>query len=291
MSGHVSRSGAAGVLLAVVVAGGFVHRTAYEPPRYRDDGVDLTASALTAPDSSTAVDDAYLVSWSGDRRERVDTTASANASCDDCSADSTALQIVYLNRPTEVVLNNVGVAWSQCAGCRTTAVSVQVVVLRSAQQIHANNRALALNATCEGCVTAAAAYQLVVVGGRERRLSTGQRQELRRWVAEQAAALRGEGAGTAPTAFRTGSSVSPPASTATDALDALAAMVSADLGGAETLQRDADVRTSAPEPDPPPPPTADASPGPAPPEPDTTPSPSPTPTPDPTEASARTEPA
>ncbi len=242
MTGRVSRAGAAGLLLAVGLAGGFSHRSSDESHHDRNDGLDLTASALTGPDVPSAADDEYLVSRSEERRTQVDTTASASASCDDCTADSTALHIVYLDRATDATLDNVGVAWSQCSGCRSTALSVQVVVLRSARLLRANNRALAVNAACDGCVTAAAAFQLVVVGGRDRRLSSSERLELQQWVAQQAAALRG----TALAARGFSRSAAPPA--ATGALDQLEALVSADLGGTTTLQRDADVRTAAPEP-------------------------------------------
>ena len=173
------------------------------------------------------------------------TTASAASDCDDCSATATALHIVYLDRPTDATLDNVTVAWSHCVGCSSIAVSVQVVVLRRPQTVRANNRALAVNAVCDGCLTAAAAYQLVVVGDRRDRLSRSDKEQLREWVIARAAAMRAEPApGTAGT-----STVALGASP----LDQLEALLVDGLGGATTLERDADVKStsSVATPDPP----------------------------------------
>jgi hypothetical protein len=167
----------------------------------------------------------------------VKTTASAAADCDDCSATATALHIVYLDRPTNATLDNVSVAWSHCVGCSSIAVSVQVVVLRRPQTVLANNRALAVNALCDSCQTASAAYQLVVVGDRRDRLSRSDEEQLREWVIAQAAAMRAAPApGTAGT-----STISLGASP----LDQLEALLVDGLGGATTLERDADVKNTS----------------------------------------------
>ena len=57
-------------------------------------------------------------------------------------------------------------------------------------EVSPNNRAMAVNAACEGCRTAAAAFQLVVVAPRGARMSSESLAELEAWVDEQAAALR-----------------------------------------------------------------------------------------------------
>ena len=153
-------------------------------------------------------------------------------------------------------------AWSQCVGCRATALSVQVVILRSPYTVRANNRALAVNAACESCLTSAAAFQIVVVGGRRERLTRAAHDELERWVAEQAAAMRSAvpagDPGVAPSGLRTVADEPD----ATALLDELEALLRSELGGLQTIERDADV--SAGEPEPVGEPAAEATPEPAP---------------------------
>jgi len=226
---------AAGVLGLGLVAGGLPGQ-GHDGARSGPSRWDLTAAALAAPESPNVVDDAMSTFHAARGVGDVNTSASANSGCDDCSATATALHIAYLNRPAEATLDNVTVAWSQCRGCSATAVSVQVVILRAPQTVRVNNRALAVNAACVGCRTAAAAYQLVMVGERRQRLTTADVEQLRQWIAERVAALR---------------AVSPPGGSAAQAastvapLGQLEALVSEGLGGATTLQRDADVRTGA----------------------------------------------
>ena len=83
-----------------------------------------------------------------------------------CSASGSAVTVVYVGRGRVVRADNVAHAWSTCVGCSSSAVSVQVVVLRRAGTLHAANRAFAANVACEGCTTSAVAYQLVVVAPR-----------------------------------------------------------------------------------------------------------------------------
>jgi hypothetical protein len=197
---------------------------------------DLTATALAAPESQNVVDDALSTSHGSHGNGDVNTSASANSGCDECSATATALHIAYVNRPAGATLDNVTVAWSQCESCFSTAVSVQVVILRAPQTVRANNRALAVNATCIGCRTAAAAYQLVVVGERHQRLTPADVEQLRQWIADRAAALRAVSPANGSIA-KAASSVAP--------VGQLEALVSEGLGGATTIVRDADVRTGA----------------------------------------------
>jgi hypothetical protein len=210
--------------------------------------LDLAAAALTGPESPNVVQDAHEDDRSWRRAAEVDTTASASAGCDGCTADSSALHIVHLDRPAEATLDNVGVAWSQCVGCRSTALSVQVVVLRSPQTVRANNRALAVNAACESCLTSALAFQIVVVGGRRERLSRAAHDELERWVSEQADALRAAvpagDPGVAPSGLRTVADEPD----ATALLDELEDLLRGQLGGMQTIERDAEASTGAPEP-------------------------------------------
>lgn len=245
MTGLTGRAGAAGaaVALATLLAGwgagaadgrdgDLAHRT------------DLTATALTGPQRPAVVDDVVGGGHGGPGPAKVDTTASAAADCDGCSADASALHVVYLDRPTDAVLANVAVAWSRCAGCRSTSLSVQVVVLRSPAALRADNRALAVNAACQQCRTTAVAYQLVVVGGRGERISRSARRDLEAWVATLAGQLRETG-GVAPTG-RSLAAADPSAPDATAAdLAELERLVAGDLDGARTVRRDADVATGA----------------------------------------------
>ena len=230
-------AGLASAALAVSLAAGAMHSADHELSDEVGSDLDLTASALTGPNDPEAVDDAWLIARSGHRPAKVDTSASASAGCDDCTAESTTVHIVYLDRPVQATLDNVSIAWSECTGCRATAVSVQVVVLRSPQKVIANNRALALNASCKVCVTGAAAFQLVVIGDRRDRLSRSAQAELREWVASLAAELRN-----APLVTRRAATAA--VTSTTSALDQLEAMVDDGLGGARTLNSDAEIRTS-----------------------------------------------
>jgi hypothetical protein len=110
-----------------------------------------------------------------------------------------------------------------------------VVVLRGDPAIRANNRALALNAACEGCGTASAALQLVVEGGPTDYLSPRARRELERWVEEQAAVLRQQ----ARFAQLSGRMVQDPTDAALRDLEGLVSGVL----GAETLERRAQFRS------------------------------------------------
>lgn len=220
----------------------------------RVDDIDLAASALSSPDGLNVRDDAYDEARSRRRAARVDTTSSAASTCDDCTAEGTALHIVYVDRPSEAVLDNVAAAWATCTGCRATTLSVQVVIVRQPQTVQANNRALAVNAACERCRTEAAAFQLVVIGDRKDRLSWSARQELKLWVEAQAADLRGE-AGIAATAD---GDESPAAA----ALDELEALVTGELGGGQAIERDVDVQTTTPDADDPAPDATSATPSP-----------------------------
>jgi hypothetical protein len=165
-------------------------------PAHRDDptggarNLDLTASAHPSPADPNATDQAFDTSSRWTRTVRADTTALSSVTCDGCNGDATTLEVLYLHHARDASVDNAAVAWSQCADCGGTAVSVQVVVLVDGRKVRADNRAFAVNAACSGCNTAAVAYQLVVVAPDRSRLSNEAMQELRAWVAAQAAALR-----------------------------------------------------------------------------------------------------
>jgi putative peptide zinc metalloprotease protein len=63
----------------------------------------------------------------------------------------------------DVAPSNVAVAVGSCSNCRTVAIALQVVlVLDDPSTISPLNMAIAINENCLQCLTAAAAYQLVV---------------------------------------------------------------------------------------------------------------------------------
>jgi hypothetical protein len=194
VSGATTRSRAVTslVLAAVLVgaAGSTSAPAAHPDPVVRD--LDLVASANPTAAEPVVADDAFADDATFPRRTvKSDVTATGSATCDDCDATSTALQVLYVNRGRQARLDNTAVAWTQaCTDCAATALSVQVVVLRGVPSIVPNNRALAVNAACSSCQATGVAYQLVVASRRAGRLSGDALAELRTWVAGQAAALK-----------------------------------------------------------------------------------------------------
>ncbi|HEX6921610.1 MAG TPA: hypothetical protein VF314_15440, partial [Actinomycetes bacterium] len=251
MSGTWSRLGAGAALLALWLGTGTAAGNSWGSPGEwwgasgespgPSNSLDLVATALTGPDSQNITDDAYGLTRSGDPEPTVDSTASSSADCDGCTADSTLVHVVYLDRSAQATLDNVSAAWSTCRDCRATAIAVQVIVLRAPQSVRANNRALAVNADCERCHAAAAAFQLVVASDRWDRLSRAELDELRRWAAEQAAALQGDPSGAAASPVRDQDRTQA-------ALDQLEALVSEELDGSVTVDRDVDVEIATPNP-------------------------------------------
>lgn len=226
-------AGALCVLVATAVLGPSAQSEPTWPVRRN---ADLTASALTGPRTPRVVDVAYRAVRVPFHRVKADATANASAICAGCTADASALQVLYLDGASGSTVDNVATAWSRCARCRATALSVQVVVVRGRPRIGANNRALAVNAACRRCHTAAAAFQVVVAGGRGPRLSAEARKRLRLWVREQAVRLREEAAG---------DQVSSPRMTTTDPRAAELAELERivnDALGTTTLQRRAQLR-------------------------------------------------
>lgn len=236
----VSVSGVAAltaVLLAAAV--GLTSATSQaDPQRNR---LDLTSIAIPTGAQPQVRDTAFDVERLQGRQPGARTSAAATSDCDGCSAVATTLGVVYAEGSRASGFDNVATAWDSCADCSATTVSVQVVVLRHAAQVTANNRALAVNAACTGCHASAAAYQLVVVEPRGRQLSRSDIEQLRQWVDEQADALAGSTAHvTTSSAGR--SSAAPSRGTSDVALDELEHRLDVALGGTITLDRSAAVR-------------------------------------------------
>ncbi|WP_347353173.1 hypothetical protein [Intrasporangium sp.] len=222
------------VVAATVVATG-AFASASSDAHSRHDSLDLTSIAISSSAQPQVRDDAFDTERLAGRTVDTETSSAANAECDGCAATATTLGIVYVDRGRAAKLDNVATAWNSCTDCRTASVSVQVVVVRRAQSVTANNRALALNAACEGCHAAAAAYQLVMLEPRGKRLSGSDIQALRDWVDAQVAQLSAQAAPR--------SMLRSAPKTAETPLDQLQQRVGSALGGAKTLDRSQDVQT------------------------------------------------
>ncbi len=205
--------------------------------------LDLTAAALTGPADSHPSDTAYqAVRVDGFRGYKADATGEASADCDGCTADAVTVQIVDVRGPRHGTVDNVANASASCTGCGATALSVQVVVLRRGGSVEANNRALSVNAGCDHCGTASAAFQLVVSGDRAR-MSATDRRALMSWARQEARTLRQQAYGTSvpPGLNRSPGPAAPhlsrtPARPGAQALDGLDRLVTGLLGTRTVLR-------------------------------------------------------
>lgn len=146
------------------------------PGRYQW-GADLDAASTAIPTAAQSSVQTQAKSLIRARASNTKATAVAAAStnCGGCSGEATTLQIVYFDGSGPVTADNVANAISQCPNCSppvtASAVSIQVVIARKADQLVVNNRAFALNLQCDGCQTSSTALQFVLVGGSRRDLS------------------------------------------------------------------------------------------------------------------------
>ena len=226
----------AGVLAAVLATGALASSTSDADSRH--DSLDLSSIAISSSAQPRVQDVSFDTERLHGRTVDANTSSAANAECDGCSATATTLGIVYVDKGRAARLDNVATAWNSCTDCSTASVSVQVVIVRRAQQVTANNRALALNAVCQGCRASAAAYQLVMLDPKGKRLSGRDVQALREWVAAQAEAMvAGPARQSLLRAAPNGSGAAP------HQLDQLEQRVGSTLGGATTLDRSGEVKT------------------------------------------------
>jgi hypothetical protein len=178
------------VVLATVLATGAL-ASASSGADGRHDRLDLTSIAISSSAQPQVRDNAFDSERLLGRTADAETSSSANAECDGCTATATTLGIVYVDAGRAANLENVATAWDSCANCTTASVSVQVVVVRRAQRVTANNRALALNVDCQSCRASAAAYLIVLLEPHGKRLSGKDVQALQTWVQGQANAMTG----------------------------------------------------------------------------------------------------
>ena len=223
------------VLAGVLATGALASATSDADSRH--DSLDLSSIAISSSAQPQVQDVAFDTERLHGRTVDANTSSAANAECDGCSATATTLGVVYVDKGRAARLDNVATAWNSCTDCRTASVSVQVVIVRRAQQVTANNRALALNTVCQGCRASAAAYQVVMLDPKGKRLSGRDVQALRDWVAAQAEAM------VAGPAKQSMLRAAPNGSGAALAqLDQLEQRVGSALGGATTLDRSGEVK-------------------------------------------------
>jgi putative peptide zinc metalloprotease protein len=83
-------------------------------------------------------------------------------------------------RTSTVTAHNEAVAYASCRGCGATAVAFQVLLAGRATDLTVTNNAVAVNEGCEDCATFAGAYQFVVAGAGDLRLTRAGAAALRR---------------------------------------------------------------------------------------------------------------
>jgi hypothetical protein len=147
---------------------------------------DLDAASTAIPTAAQPTVQAQARSllhvWSNNAKATA--VAAVSTTCDGCDGQATTLQVVYFDGRGPVAADNLSNAVSQCHLCpgpvASSAVSVQVVLVKQSNQLTVNNSAFALNldcgtATVEGqppaCTTTSMALQFVLVGGSRRDLT------------------------------------------------------------------------------------------------------------------------
>jgi hypothetical protein len=174
-----SWAGAAGVIALVaglVVPGALFAQSPHEgvmPPGQarHSDSLDTASSAIPSTANPAVTDIAQSTARSRVAGAKAVSSSVATSNCDGCAGQSTVFQVVYFNGTGAANADNTAAAWSSCADCVSSAVSVQLVVARRAQPLTVNNRAVALNTNCTQCKTTSAAIQFVIAGGSHRDLS------------------------------------------------------------------------------------------------------------------------
>ncbi len=181
----VASFGVVAVVLSALLAGAVpwpVNDAAVESSRSdnshdrRSTSLDTASSAIPTGSNVSVKDSAEDTVRTRTEGQKAVASSIATSNCAGCDGQSTVFQVVYFDGTGGVAADNSAAAWSSCAGCSSSAVSVQLVVARHAQLVTVNNRALALNVSCERCTTTAAAIQFVISGGTRRDLSAQARK-------------------------------------------------------------------------------------------------------------------
>lgn len=186
-----ARAAAAPLALAAVLLVAAAGGSSPAHPDPAPTTFDLLASAHPTAAEPAMSDAQFDAVRARGREVKADSAALTSTTCAGCVGESTALHVIHVPRAHRARLDNVATAWAQeCQECTSTALSVQVVVLRGHPTVVPNNRALSLTAACAGCRTSALAFQVVLVADRAAPLSDAAVAELQVWFDEQAAALR-----------------------------------------------------------------------------------------------------
>lgn len=199
--------------------------------------VNVSAVAIATSARPTATESAFDAGRLTGSRGSSEVTSTAVSDCDDCTATSVSVGVVYGDAPRPVEAENVASAWSSgCTNCASASVSVQVVVLRRPGATVVNNRSLAANAACVSCTASSAAFQLVLVSPEGKTFGRDDIAELREWAEALAEAM----AAPPPTARLRSSA----ASDGNRHLAELEHRAKAALGDASTLKRDVNMRSA-----------------------------------------------
>jgi hypothetical protein len=147
----------------------------------------VTESVVSAtPENPAATGVAHRTVRSGRHEVTARSAAVTRTQCDGCSSHAVTLQVVVLRGTERVTVENVASAWSTCRDCASTSVSVQVVVAFRAEGVRAVNSAEAVNTDCVGCTTNALAFQFVLVTDSGREVAHAGNDLIRRVQAELA---------------------------------------------------------------------------------------------------------
>jgi len=187
-----ARGVAVHVVLASLLLAGAASASSRGPdvPGGRRD-LDVVASAQPSDQRREDADRVVseVVVREGDLK--ADAVASTVTGCHGCRGASAVLQVLHVPGPASARFDNVASAWTQdCWDCTATALAVQVVVLGPGTRARPGNRSLSVDSACATCLTATAAFQVVVQVDAVGRLPDAVLAEVTAWFDEQAGALR-----------------------------------------------------------------------------------------------------
>jgi hypothetical protein len=209
-------------------------------PGYQQWNANLDAAASAIPTSGqpSATDQEADLLRVRQRSAKSTAVSTATSNCDGCHGEAITVQVIYFDGAGPNAADNIATAVSQCKDCSSTAASLQLVFAKQSDQLIVNNRALSINAACDGCATNATAIQLVYVGGARRDLSAATKT----LVASLQATLADQ-IGSAPAA-KSGAATAQVQSDVNSVADQLEAIVWAETGSSP-IQRNIDIQAGS----------------------------------------------
>ncbi|BCT75327.1 hypothetical protein SCMU_11690 [Sinomonas cyclohexanicum] len=166
-------------------------------------------------------------------------SATVQNNCEGCSGSATTLQVLTSPGVSTLRADNVVNARTTGNNATSTAISIQVIATADARKIVANNSSTALNVGCTGCVTNGAAIQFILVGVKQRELSSTARSVVSHIEEALAASLDANAKAPAGPSLKAAK-----ARTSTDeAVRQAAAVIAADTGAQVTAN--VDVKTGS----------------------------------------------